>query len=447
MNRFIVSIILSGILFSSAISNADWPMPMLNSQQVTWRGDVTVCADVTKTPAWRVGEDVVGTVPPCIVDNIVYTVNQTGEDWYITEDESCWIEARDKFSGSLKWKSVDLDPYVSVSYSSVSGLTVDTAANCLYYATGQTLYSLALETGAINWQASIADAVAKLNISGISTIVCNASPAFNASDVYINTYDYSSTATALLAFDKSNGSDVWQVAGAGMGLTSPLAVTVDSKDVVIIPYAPSDGQKGGMKSYDAQTGVLIWQSEWTTDDQFFAELTMANEKIFGVTYNFSTEYADCVCVDANTGGLVWKVAALSADTAPLVCDEKLFIIGGKFGRAKLQGLSLSDGSSLFAPVALNASVFRNRMTASADHIYFTYQKTDELYNTYGYLVSYDFSGNKSAESVASHYNASTVLDTDGSLYVTSTDYGASPQKQELVKFAIGSSVDDWADLQ
>lgn len=433
MNRITCGISAAIAVLISTNLWADWSMPLLNAGHVTWRPEVAVTANVINQPAWRAGTDIAAPIAPCVVGNTVYAVAQTGEDWYITEPVSCRIEARKTADGSLIWVSSELDTD-SVSESTLSGITADNSQSSLFFATGSTLYSLSMANGTIKWQTSIADAVTTFTLPGASATVVNASPAINDDMVFINTRDYSSTGSVLLAYDKATGAPRWQALNVSTGLNSPLAVTVAGTPVVFTPYS-SDGFTGAIQCFDAATGNIKWRSAWETSALFWADLVYADNCIYGVTYDYAGVTGNLVCANATDGQLKWKVDAPFSDTTPLVAENAVYIAGGAWGAGKLCGYSLSDGTQLFEPVALRANIFRNNMAASANRLFLSANNR---------IYAFGFDGVKIAESAADFYNASIVLDSDGSLYATAPDYAT--QTQELVKFEPLSAVDDWQIL-
>lgn len=420
----------------SAESRADWSNPVFNPEHVAWRPEITAVADVTKAPVWIAGDYVAAGIAPCVSGNQVLYAAMTGEDFSDTRTQSCRIESRNRNTGELLMQTKELDTTVSVAEGSRSGIVVDAATNSFFYSSGETIYCFDLNTGNVKWESSLATVIDK-NV--YSTVVVNSSPAYNGKTVFVQTRDYSGLNSVLTAWDAATGLAKWQLQGVGVGMNSPITAKIDDRDVLYICYSP-DGFRGGMECLDAETGNSIWRSAWNTQSLFWGEIVLSGNTLVGVTYDpysYTAEGGELVSVNARTGEKQWQTTVLMSDTAPLVADDRIYIVGGPWGAAKLQAFNLADGLQAFAPVSLRTSIWRNTMVASSNRLFITYG---------GCLVAHDLvSGAKIAQSPSADYDSAVVLDTDGSLYVTAPDY--LTQKQALVRFALKSSVSFWEQMQ
>ncbi len=131
----------------------------------------------------------------------------------------------------------------------------------------------------------------------------------------------------IIAFDKKTGERIWEKdRDEPSSWTSPVAVEVDGAYQVIT------NAKNFIRSYDAQTGELIWRSAGRSDGAIPTPVAA-----FGNVYCAAGYREYCIMAIelghtgdlSDTDALVWHTEEESPYVAtPLIYDDKMYVISG-----------------------------------------------------------------------------------------------------------------------
>lgn len=428
-------------LLLPAAAHANWPNAFGTEEN---NAVMPIAATVTNVAAGSSlvfgNEDVAGGPPITVLNDTFFAVAMQGEEFGSTVTDRLWIKAFNRNTGALEWESPDLDPQASVNDNSKSAPVIDTAAQKLFYGSGQTMVRLDAGTGAIDWATSI---TAGNTGPGRSYEFVNSSPALGGGRVFIQTRDYLASSSQVVAFDAATGAIEWSVLTGGLGLSKPIYSDTGTSQVV---YAlTGTAASGRMVCLDAATGAVEWDSAtapvpWTLPAgfQFWGEAVLHGGNLYAPGYDFSTS-APLVCVDADDGSLVWQTMAEGTDTPPLIVGGNLLLRGGDFFSFQVfvTGYDPATGAVTIPTAVIPGFTFRNAMAATNDRVY--------LCNTSNLLVLDASDLSLLGASPAGFMDGAVSLDSTGAVYAVDYDSG-SPDNKRPARFAPPAAmVADWSE--
>ncbi|MEN6625153.1 MAG: PQQ-binding-like beta-propeller repeat protein [Candidatus Sumerlaeia bacterium] len=373
---------------------------------------------LTGTLAWDTGAcELSPGAGMALRDGIIYTVAMRDGGNWDPSDDRIWIEARYASNGSPLWDSPPLDAGNSVSYSSISGPTIDPAGGAIYYNSGRSVQRLNPADGSVAWSTRLTTSTTTTNVS---LDLINASPAVGGGKVFVETYDDYFGAyrdKLLVALNQSDGSIAWWKNCGGTGRIRPIYLN-DVAGGVVVTEVFDGSTSHGLAAYSAD-GALVWNHlaapvAWSTARPVEAPFICVDGRIYGVSYSGSGT-GQLFCVDAATGSLIYKVDSIESDTAPLLVGDTVYLYGGPFGDAQLVAYRASDGSLLRA-TTIGGYCFRNAMAATDSHIYLTQSDFFGSDTTTDMVIVNLADGSIAARQTAT-YNGPVMLDAQGNIYV------------------------------
>ena len=224
-------------------------------------------------------------------------------------------------SGQLLWTTV-IDMAV---YGSWSSPVIDAKNDNVIIASGDKVFSLDAETGAIKWSTQLEKIV-------VNASVCIAADLPYAR-AFITDYAYFTGGKFycinLDANEPNNpyqpGEIIWSdILGATCG-NSPAY----KNDVVYV-----SSNSGSVYAYDAKStsAVKIWQASDPNFEGFTGGITVTKEDfVYTACYDWAQEAEDnsALCkIDCNDGRIVWITQTERTSSMPLVVGDRIYISGG-----------------------------------------------------------------------------------------------------------------------
>jgi outer membrane protein assembly factor BamB len=199
--------------------------------------------------------------------------------------------------------------------------TIDADRQAVLVAADETLYSVALADGSINWATPISRTT-------------NATFAVGGDLGYITDFDGAGSGASLYAVNLNAddptydaGNIVWQQPIGGASGASPA---VDDGRVI------AGSTEGRVHAFNALTGTPLWTADmpqlgwengWSTET-----VTIVGQAVYAATYNFDTtsgEYnSHLVKLDVASGDLIWDIASERSFSTPIVVGDRIYLTGG-----------------------------------------------------------------------------------------------------------------------
>ena len=418
-------------------AHADWPYLHRTAGNNGVVPISTAGSNLAPTPRWTSAAAVYGNaIRPTLYNGKLFVVvpNDNGTA-FNPVDDTLKLRALDTTNGSQIWESVALDAGSSISNGSASAVTVDTANDALYYASGSSLQKLNANSGAVIWSTTIN---AANTAAGRAYGIVNSTPSLGSGLIFVQTTDFGTNPSQVVAFNPA-GTVVWSQPTTGRGSISPVYADLGVGQKYIYIDTVSGG--AGLQCRDALTGALVWDhmgvaTPWALTGGGFVgiwtEPLLDSGSLYALSYDFGAT-GKLARIDAATGNATtagnYIVTAIGTDTAPVLVGGSLYAIGGAFGDADLVAYNPATGAAT-ATVDISNEVFRNYIAASSDRLYFTQTNVG--------LKARNLAGAVVGSSAATTVTGPVTMDDAGNVY---TYIGGS-----VVSFEHTTAVQDWMEF-
>lgn len=338
IGRFSALFLVMISLLAADSSAADWtrfrgPQGLGSSSE---RGLPTTWS-ATENIAWRTELPGPGTSSPIVVGDRIYLTSYSGYGL----DESNpgnksqlmrHVVALDRASGSLVWKK-DFTPKHSESDYSGGNNTWHGYASSTPASDGQRLYvffgasgvyCLDLADGSEVWHADVGSKTAGWG-SGNSLVLYESLVIVNASI----------ESDAMMALDKTSGSEIWRASRVRGARNTPLLVEVPgggTEMVVSMPGSP----EGSIVGYDPKTGSELWRCQGIPDSGYVCPSVVADS---GVIYAIGGRKNTALAVRAGGRGevteshVLWRTGKGSNVSSPVYHQGHLYWVHERQGLA------------------------------------------------------------------------------------------------------------------
>ncbi len=265
--------------------------------------------------------------------------------------------ALDAHTGQRLWRTeIERD-----QLDSRSSPAIDERNDAVLYASGFTLYALAVDDGDVLWQTTLPKRVVNASPLVTSDLTVGGQPANRA---FISDFTGAGAGGQLHAVNVDAfhaghnpyqpGDVVWsRPLGSSSGATPAYAngrVYVGSYDAVFFP--PDQFlYPGVLRAFDALSGELVWSRSVEGDDGFFGGVTLTSEHVYAATYDFQGTGNNSRLFKVRTadGHVVWTVACERSTACPVAAaDGCIYLAAGidGFGSAsRVQAFKDLGGSA------------------------------------------------------------------------------------------------------
>lgn len=234
-----------------------------------------------------------------------------------------FLSAYQAGDGHLLWHA----PATHPDQGAGIGLVVDDHAVYVYV---DRVYAYDRGTGALLWSSQQASATLSNDPNSV---------ALQQGILYVSATD------GVSAYRTSDGSRLWQYAGAGLAMTLTDGVV----------YASAQG----IVALDGQTGKLLWHYQPSQRENFFP-LLVGGGLVYGVK-----EQTGIVALDAASGKLRWQSPAGGNGNAPVLVANTLFVGAFQSGSWGYAALNASDGALLWTMPISEGITFPSALTVEA----------------------------------------------------------------------------------
>lgn len=304
-------------------------------------------AGVLTSPRWTVSQDLqgraitfVGQSTPIVSSTHVLAIGSVQ-----LSSKQFHLYAVDRRTGVISWAA----PIASPVFDSWSSPALDLEHNAAIVASGTTLASFDLSSGALKWSRALA------------APVVNASPVVTGDllmrdRVLITEYDgFAGNARVVCVnidpFDAAlnphqPGEIVWTYQ---LGMSSGDTVAYHQGRAYVGTMGDPGYAPGSILCFDVIAGPTpLWGVDNAIDEGFFAAPVVhqpvgRGALLFAASYAFSggRESANLVKLDANTGEILWSVACNRTGATPIVFEDgRIALSGGLKGYGTLPTLQL-----------------------------------------------------------------------------------------------------------
>jgi outer membrane protein assembly factor BamB len=231
--------------------------------------------------------------------------------------------------GVLLWET-PVDEAAFGSWSSPSA-----AAGKVYMGSGEYVFCLDAETGAILWRCHLSTMEGHGETYGmVVNAAATAVPELGL--CYMHTYGSFGGGTRLHAIRIADGTQAWTLDMTGQGQGH---VACNRKDRLVYTTVGTEGGwaegRGGIAAVDALTGQIRWYSQGTFEPLSFGGIAYdaARNRVAAAGYDFYS-YAGMLVCDGTTGATVSYTGddmAPSGDYTPVIGgDGRIYVCGAEF---------------------------------------------------------------------------------------------------------------------
>lgn len=272
---------------------------------------------------------------PTVAQGLVYIMDRQVMETQQTERILCF----DAATGKEVWRVEYEAPY-SVGYTAGprASVTVDRGSAYAVGAMGH-FHCLDARTGKINWKINLAEQFGvEMPIWGIA-----ASPLVMG-DLVIQQVSGKPNA-CLVAFDRTNGKEVWRALDEGAGYSSPILIQQHDRPVVVAWTADS------LSGLDAQTGQLYWTHAMRPTRM---PIGIGTPSVDGELIFVSSFYDGSMMVrapkDSLTSELVWRAIGpdeKNTGASEVLLGAKTHSDGATYGIHAMIGTSIVQNGSIY----------------------------------------------------------------------------------------------------
>lgn len=348
LSRAIMLSLVAGACLSPTTIAQSWThFAGVASRASTSASSLAPGAGVLSSPLWTLSQDAqgraitfIGQSTPVVSQTHVLAIGSIQ-----LASKQFNLYAVDRRAGVIAWSA----PIASPVFDSWSSPALDLEHNAAIVASGTTLASFDLSSGALNWSRALAAPV--VNASPVAT-----SDLLMRDRVLITEYDGLAGNARLVCvnidpFDAAlnpyqPGAIVWTYQ---LGMSSGDTVAYHQGRAYLGTIGDPGYAPGSILCFDVIAGPTpLWSFDNVINEGFFAAPLVhqpigRGALLFAASYAFSggRDSANLVKLDANTGGMLWSVPCNRSGATPIVlADGRVALSGGLKGYGTLPTLQL-----------------------------------------------------------------------------------------------------------